>query len=365
MLENFPDSSEFDTWYASVSLGEDAARPLRWKSVLELAAVLDASDIEVLVRLALRTQAPPEGHKEPDLVKSLAKIVEAFRANDSTFDPIKHPREFQVLAGCILALAFKNDAFAALAVITCNVAGARTTDLPMEIVKLAEQAVATLGLTRRKRPMAEEMQIEAPAITFEIDEASMQAGKWEAWSEAFVGLRTSAEEAVQDLAQRQNVALAAINKHASIADEELQMLWWLIGGASIDLGIPFDKVDTSSQPLIFAKELADVTVSAPGPISINSLLSRAGLKGRSKLLIVAAVNSVDLDWAKAVVTDVHVSPATTPIHYALDKRVETNSTEAWTAAWTAVSGLPADLGVSPIKLAELFYRERLLLTADF
>jgi hypothetical protein len=113
--------------------------------------------------------------------------------------------------------------------------------------------------------------------------------------------------------------------------------------------------------LVFARELAMRTVSSPGPVAIAALLARSGLKSRGKLPIVAAANAVPAEWAATAVNELATSPVTTPIHFALDKRVEAGAPDAWSAHWSALCGLAADSSLPPLRLAELFYREHLFL----
>jgi hypothetical protein len=49
------------------------------------------------------------------------------------------------------------------------------------------------------------------------------------------------------------------------------------------------------------------------------------------------------------------------LHFALEKRGEVDSNDAWLPVWTSMTGLPAEASMSAIKLAEIFYREHLFL----
>jgi len=76
------------------------------------------------------------------------------------------------------------------------------------------------------------------------------------------------------------------------------------------------------------------------------------------------VNAVNLDWARSAISLDSISPTTTPIHFALEKRVEVGDVEAWQAVWTAQTGIGADAALPPAQLAELFYREYLFLHVE-
>jgi hypothetical protein len=337
---------DFARWYGEVSM-DGTGRAERWSGIEKLASDPDGTLVEVLVRLAFGTKAPPSGNKEPRLAEKLAVFHAAFHNDDEPYDATA-AREVQVLAASALVHLFGSYPLAPLAVATAAAAGARKPDLPMNLTGLAETAIRMLGDARRIRPKLSELEaelVEIPSTTSDVIE----------------DLRTSVEKAVQTMAERLNFSMQQMGSYIQVADEELQMLWWLVNGFSQDLGLPFEKVGAAARPLVFGKELADRTAEPPGPVAIGALLSRAGLKSNGKVGIISAIGALDDSWVTDAVRDVDASPVTSPIHFALEKRVETGAGNAWVAGWAAIAGLPEDLGAAPSVLGKLFYRERLLL----
>ena len=132
---------------------------------------------------------------------------------------------------------------------------------------------------------------------------------------------------------------------------------------SVDLDCDFSAIAADAQPLVLSTELAAITEILPGPASIKGLLSRAGLKDRKKLTLAAAVNAVPLNWAKTIAEEEEFSPVTTPLHFALTRRLETGGDDdSWVANWASVSEIPATHDMSGLALGVQFYRERLLVT---
>ena len=174
-------------------------------------------------------------------------------------------------------------------------------------------------------------------------------------------LKAASDKAARVTAIRASRVMDCLASYVMAADEELQMLWWTVGDRSIDLNVPFGSVPAAAQPLVFAHELADLTVRVPGPPAVDALLARAGLKLRSQLAVSAAIAAVSEDWIGMVLEGVVPSPVTSPIHEALRRRQETGSGEAWLAGWAASTGLPSTSGLTPMAVARQFYRERLLL----
>lgn len=350
-----PLDADFVRWIGEISLEEGAAAA-RWPGVQKLASQSDPQLIEVLVRLAFSTKAPASGHKDPALSEKLQSFHGAF-ASVAGYDPAAK-REAQVLAACTLARLFRFEAGAPLAVTIASLGGAHVPELPMNLVALAEGAIKVLAKSRRVRPDIASLQIVQTEIgtETEVQAESGVSGK------VLEELRQSANDSLEAFADDYNASVEKMATYMRVADEELQMLWWLIGGRSIDLEVELAKVEVSAQPLIFARELADLTAVSPGPIALEAIMTRAGLKTRGKLSIAEAVNAVSQDWATDVTAELAPSPVTSPLHFALDKRIEAGAADAWAKGWSAVTGVAEDFALSPIRLSELFYRERLLLT---
>jgi hypothetical protein len=353
---------DFARWYGEVSLVEGSTEA-RWIGVNQIAASPSRTTIEVLVRLAFDTKASAAGHKEPKLAEKLKEFNSAFKKADDNYDP-GAGRENQVLAACTLIQLFKSYSLAQLAVTTTAFGGARKPQLPMDLVGLAEQAIKDLGAAHRARPDLAALKVAIPEIAYKPDFTAAQSNNPPSFEPLFTTLKDAADLALRTRVVRFNSSIDKMGSYMRVADEELQMLWWLLGERSIDLNLPFDKVDHAIQPLVFARELIGRTVASPGPLAIGALMSRAGLKSRGKLSVVAAANAVSDEWAAETISPISASAVTSPIHFALDKRVETGDRDAWVKSWSAVTGLSEDEGASPLLLGELFYRERLFLTYE-
>jgi len=336
---------DFPTWVGEFELGEDVdAREKCWGGVVAFVNDADSDDVEGLVRLAYNTRQ-----------KAQTSFLEKFRtalqdANPESVVP-RNDREMQVLAGCSLVVLLGSDdtglaALVALAITTASAAGGRKHKLPMDIAGLAENALLRLSESNSQRPDLSKYNIKLPALS--LDPA------------AFPAAFTAITSALKTISTNQNLANIATRTIVNQQDEELQMLWWLIGGRSIDVACAFNKVGKKFQPLLFAKELADQTEVLPGPGSIKGLLSRAGLKDAGKLELQDAVNNAKTVWLSSLVEEIEPSPITQPIHFAIKRQLETGAGEAWIAGWAATTELNAKLSFSPLEFGNLFYRERLL-----
>jgi len=350
---------DFPRWYGEVSM-DGAACANRWNGIEEIASNLDRAYVEVLVRLAFATKAAAAGNKEPELTEKLSEFHKAFSGQDENYDA-NAGREVQLLAAATLIYAFSFNPLAPLAVVTASAAGARKINLPMDIVGLAENAVRTLGVERRERPDLKILSNDSIELSYSVDSSALNPNSPPTIVAAIDGLRDATGEVVGTLGTQINASIRKMASYLKVADEELQMLWWLVGEWSIDLGVPFNKVPPAAQPLVFGRELADRTADMPGPAAIRAILSKAGLKLSGKAEIPAAIAAMAETWLVGADNGIEASPITSPIHFAIERRLETGPNDAWVPAWAAITELPANHGAAPALLAELFYRERVYL----
>lgn len=353
-----PMIQDFPRWLATTMAARDeGCQSARWAAVTALASNIDDSTAETLLRLVVKSRQQPS----PDDVQ---KIRAAFYAADNTFEMNGNDKELQILAASTLAatmtLSDDRAAYTATAVATTMINGSREHNLPMDLAALSETAIARIADISRKRPrISSFISRDAPKLDFEQAATKAKEGNWSSVGDAFALAATSARSAIATGTSRQAQLAEAIDTYLRVQDEELQMLWWLTGAHSLDLSCRLDAIAVDWQPLLFAKELADLTTLLPGPRSIRALMSRAGLKERKKIMLKDSVNAPDAKWLETFVPNADPSPVTAPIHFAIKRRVETGAGDAWVAGWAAATELPADLALSPLAIGLHFYRERL------
>lgn len=351
--------ADFARWYSKEFMEAGAVRDARWNAVVVMAMGANFSRVEVLVRLAFGAK-DPAGHKNEKLAGAYEAVLGAVRAGEQGFDPAKSARELQILAAAALVRLFETSADAALTVTTASFGGIRNPELPMALATLAAHALIDLTARHHKRSDIESLQIEAPQIDYD-SEAEVTDGKAELTTEEKLNeLRNAVAAALGTFASRQNAITQALVRRTHLSEEELQMLWWLVGGHSLTQARPFAEVPAVAQPFMLANELGEMTTASPGPATIRAILAKAGV-GSESIAVRDAVNAVDLDWAKRVSSPPAISPLTTPLHFALEKRAEVGDDTAWQAGWAALTGLEGDVGLPAVQLAELFYREHLFL----
>lgn len=350
----------FGQMYAELFMGDADVTAARWKGVVDTAAAADHVAVEVLVRYAFATTAPAQGRKNEALSERHQAVLDSISGDNSPIDPVAVGRELQVLCAAVLERLFSNMPDAAIAVLNASFGSIRRVDLPMDLPALAERALVRLSQKKRARSDVKEFQVVAPKVDFELSEEAMAAMSVDQWKLELERLRDATRTATRVIVEEQNRVAKLLVRRISLGDEELQMLWWLIGGHSRVAGASFNKVDPALRPLAFSEELGQLTEVSPGPASVTALLSRAGIADEM-LTISDAVNAADMDWIREIAEAPRISPVTTPLHFALEKKSEIGSSDAWVPVWAAMTGLPEDASMPAIKLAELFYREYLFL----
>lgn len=350
--------ADFPRWYREVSVDENRDRlRRRWVGVSSILPTLDRPAIENFLRIIF-------GAKGGATPEALGNIRQAFKAADEFFDMQGNDREIEVLIGITLSILLeRNDDLAvrtALAITTSALNGNRALRLPMDLVASAENCISRISEKNRERPKLQSAKLELPKISFTkaqeklttIDAAGIGA-VFDASAEAINLTLTS-------MVGKFNSSIDATAGFIGIQDEELNMLWWILGEYSDGAKKKFGTIPELERPLIFGAELAEATTYLPGPLSIEGLLLRAGLSGDKVLTIPEAVNACDASWYKSFSDGNSAVPLSQPIHFAIQRKLETGDETSWISGWAGSCGIDPTLTFPSLTLGTLFYRERLL-----
>lgn len=345
---------QFSSWYASMSFQQDAGlTEKRWTAIASHVKVVIKSDLALLAKLAFRLKPQMGSSEVARLRQTLAG--EATQPGDD---------ELIMLSAAALAVAMdsETDAIAALAatvVSSLSCCGLRELKQPMDLVGMADNVLRRLSETSRRRPSLEHAKLVAPTVD-KNDETVLQAVTTGDLRNVAQAIAVVTNRAISAIARRQREFESAVQKYVTIQDEELDILWWLEGGHSFDLGLDFSKITPEHLPLAIARELGSLTMVLPGPPALSSLLSRTGLLDAQLQSIPEAVQGMPQDWLTNAVDRLDsdgISATLTPILFAMQRRHEVDGTDDWIAAWCATTGLPRETRLSPLQLAAAAYRE--------
>ncbi|WP_433956621.1 GTPase-associated system all-helical protein GASH [Brevundimonas diminuta] len=227
---------------------------------------------------------------------------------------------------------------------------------------MAEAGIRRLAISARKRPAVRAyIDADPPKVDFSAIEAGATAGDFARVAQGAKTSAASLRQALLSWSRRHANAITALHTHAQVQDEELQALWWLVGGVSWEFARPIDQLDPKLKSLAVATELASLTALLPGISALAALLSRAGLSDSETLAVSDVVGSSDQAWLRSTAEELQPSPVVHPLHFAVLRSLETDGGDAWVTGWAAATEFPQDVALSQAAMATQFYRERLLL----
>lgn len=355
----------FGEWYRQVSLPcTDDSLKKRWAGVERWVDMI-RDDVDALFETVRIFRGLPEK-------TSREGFLEAFRKSDTTFAQRDNVHEQQVLAGAALVHCVgtrKTDdpegsaRTAVLAATALEASSLGATDVNKTLLEQASEVRVRLHTLaqeqRRRRPFdnillsyEEETEFKTAIATNFSDHNQLRAS----FERAFLTLLNAVN--------RSEAALDSAAHGLRCADEETNILWWLAGGSSKELDMPWSAIKNAA-PLVAGWELADLTDVALGPQNAAALLERAlpetkGNKSKEQALHVY-VNAVPKEWAKECTakTDAQALDLA-PLSLALSMRVEGNST-TWQPYFDSVSGgLKTEATLAPERVARQAYFEAML-----
>jgi len=347
------------SWLAEFSFpGAGSAVASRIQEVERWASVATIEEIDHLLALVfnLPKDAPPSSFMD--------KMRVEFRKTDPEFPAYGNDREMEVLAGMtmysIMTTSRSNAALCALSIITASVCGTRALNLPCDLVAEATHVLERLSETGSQRPdltrvaLGKEMIAPPPALaTLDLEV--------EAVRKCLSAIINSTQATLTKMAQRTDKALSDVDRFLRQQDEELQILWWLIGRRSHHFNRDMDRIPPSACPFVLAIDLAQYISILPGPSSISALVSRSGLSDNKPQALTALLSEVDAEFLQPMVVGMTISPVTHPLHFAIDRQLEQKTGDGWKQAWANRTKLPETLALTPHAFALQLYRERLLL----
>lgn len=351
-------------WMKELSF-EDASETLqlRESAAKVMADNLTTDQIEDLVRLAF-------GMKPRADCALMTQLIKACQDSDPSFPQFDNDRQLMLIGGMVLDRCMSDvstdgiGVFCALAVATASVAAKRELKLPVNLPALSLAALGKATLAGRSRPdlskaangIANTPTPNSPKIEA-VDAASVQA--------AFTELTGSVKTYTTKITRQFSAALSATDRYLRQQDDEMQMLWWLIGERSWQLDCNLSEVSDGIRPLLIAEELAGMTRILPGPLSIQSLFARARVVTTDETPLTQQIAAVtaDSEQLRKIVPETSVSSLLYPLHFGIERQMENGPGDQWVTAWRNKTGLSDGLALRPIDFATQAYRERVLFNA--
>jgi hypothetical protein len=362
-----PIHASFADWYRSAALTPPAGLlEKRWAAVEELARTATAETALGLLRLFALPRsderAAPKGFSE------------AFRNHDDTFPNKDNLQELRVLAGAVLRMIIEHKftaaTMAALGLVCASFATRTAFISTKDHLDASERFLLTEGAAERQVQVTT---IAPPALTRQKYDELLPAASFvpnelpTLHEQLFSVMKELIDTQVAAFSQTQS-AFRDLIKQSHIQQEDINFVWWLQNAFSRDLRRTFRDIGAKAGALIFAKELADLTIFLPGPeamlgVMLHALESAAGEPIIAQSTVAECVNAAPRSWRENLsisypLTDVN---ELCPVSLAVRTSLDTEGADEWFPVYLKACDVAVDCSMPLPHLSLQLYRERLFL----
>lgn len=348
---------QFADWYQPATFGHDRDTiELRWQGVASALQNLDIDKAMDLVRTVFRK--PLISQETTDWFR------ERFKVADATFQTTGNERELEILAGCVLALKCIDENLAsadvALAILTASLCNTIRSDVGIDLIGKAQHRIEIEAAQVRARPVFNNLQIFESKKAFAAVNATWTATPTlEKITDVIKGI-TSATTSMFNSVQAESAKhIQELGKCLSIQDEELQLLWWIVGQRSNLWQKEFSGIEEKARPILLGYESCELTKLFVESPSLKALLLRTGIDATSDLTVPEAVIACGADNLKKIDLK-NTCPYIFPLHFAIERAIETDADETWVPVWSKKTGLSSETRVPSLDLALQLHREHKL-----
>lgn len=350
----------FATWYrkATTNLSEDLLKR-RWEGI---SATVKKPDIEKTRKLAVLFLNPDQS--EPEYLNEFRSTFVSF---DNTYDISNDRLEIQILAGIALRLLIEGNSrlgdFAALLLVCSSFSDLSKRSADLTHIEAAQRFIATRGqITREPRLslVIEGSTKQSPDLFKTLDEAAA-ANNTSTLNTSLKEHLVRLQNQISSL-QRQIIELTEQDR---IHAEDTNILWWLKSKQSRDLGIAFSDLKAAKASILFAKEVSDLTLRAPGHPSVMAIIDQALRHcqdyGQDKeISLMDAVISTPRDWRQKyyVKQDLNKLLQFCPISHAIVESLGVDEDDTWLPAYTKATTLKPRSKLPLLHIVHQAYLER-------
>lgn len=338
----------FADWYRPASFGHNRdTLELRWQGVEAALEQIDDSIVLELIRLVFGRPL-----QSPGVENTFRKF---FKDTDQSFLTTGNDLEVKVLAGCVLAMTCVEpiSPLPTMAILTTSVFGLRELQIEIDLIGMVASRVHSDGIRARKRIRADKLK---PFEDAAYNEAILPLSQPQTPALMVQVLNNIGAVTVSQLNTLQN-AIADQQALLEIQDEELQLLWWVVGERSDKWGKAFTGLNTKARPILLAAEAAAMTTGFSEPPSLRAIFSRVGVSESDKVTIHECVNACGTEHLKLLAPSDAGCTSIFPVHFAMFRALEAGANSTWVAPWTKATGITAKAKLSAVELAMQVHRE--------
>lgn len=290
----------------------------------------------------------------------------AFAEADQSFTLVDNEREVTVLAGCLLSGAIdRGDVGAILGVLAGAAGEQRTPTVLLGLVPTAREVADALAVSTREATLVKKPFTQKPRGAYStLADALATAGDWPKASELMKTLGDEAFEGTKNSLSQSNAAIPPLVTAVEVLQEQVNILWWLIGGYSRALDVPFPTLIPGLAGIMAGLDAASLSVSPIGPIATPALVGRLlGSVLETETSLADAVDhfprnrfdNLALGNKLASVSDL------CPVLGALQRARDVGPSPSWVASYTATTKLDPAARLKVRALSTQTYVEALFL----
>lgn len=333
---------------------------LRQKPFDKLSAKIDAQIAVDLTRLYYGLPVP----------QGTEWFRAAFAETDPSFSMMDNEREAAVLSACLLDAAIeKGKEVAALAILTTSAGGNRKPLIFPELIEKARIAMLKIAIDHRHSQTVDISKFKIPTKS-NIDEAAdklVTTPDWTAAAELHKLVYAESVKANINLSKQvQGLLIPLIEKVADLR-EEVEMLWWYVGGWSRILEKPFAGLEPGLAAVMAGLDFSDLSTTIAGPAAASAILQRTVSAGReadsTKVSINEAVSAFSADAYEKLELSEELNSVSDvcPVLAGFLKAHEIGESPAWESAFMKAAHFDSAVKFDLLDLAMQAYRERSLL----
>ncbi len=220
---------------------------------------------------------------------------DVFGETDVSFSLIDNAREAAVLAaGLLEAAATDGKVYAALATLTTAASGLRQPLVRPQLIDAMRFAIQESAVRARQQAPVDLSTITQPAESKMSTEltALAQAPDLQKASTLLKQVSDAAAGTTGTLANQVVSVVRPLASEVLLLREEVEMLWWHVGGWSRQLEKPFADLELGLACVLAGVDMADISRSPTGPAAAPAFLQRTLAAGREPKTTKIAIKDI-------------------------------------------------------------------------
>lgn len=179
---------------------------------------------------------------------------------------------------------------------------------------------------------------------------------------AIEAVATEAKAAEARMIEKFNAALDQLTTENVRLAEEVDLLWWHLGGGSYILGRPLDSIEATSLPFVIGSDVAQMVNTLPGPHGALGIVRKAlGASADDKQTIEATLKAVEPDDRAKLLVGARDKDVIASLNHGLALLDDESTADSFTKTFQKRTALPTGAELTRFEIAAQAYFERLFI----